>query len=91
MLLLLVILLLDGGHLHSEDLLHLGWQRLLHVLLDAAQQEGLQLFVEAGVAGVPALPVLGLKMLPGVKPAARNVERSWSRSSTREETAGSET
>lgn len=66
--LLLVVLLLHGAHLHPEDLLHLGGQRLLDVFLDAAQQEGLQLFVQAGVARVAAFPVLLLEQLPRVKP-----------------------
>jgi len=66
--LLLVILFLDGAHLHSEDLLHFGRKRFLHVLLDAAQQEGLQLLVQARVAGVTAFTVRLVEQLPGVEP-----------------------
>ena len=49
---LLVALLLDLGHLDAQDLLDLGWEGLLNVLLDAAQQERLQLGVQVGEAGL---------------------------------------
>jgi len=50
---------------------HLGWQGLLYVLLDSAQEEGLQLLVQGGeTAGVPLPihPMLRLKLLPVGKP-----------------------
>lgn len=72
----LVVLLLNGAHLHSEDLLHLRRQRLLHVLLDPTQQKGLQLLVQAGVARVPALAMVLLKYLPRVEPAQRECDTS---------------
>lgn len=66
--LLLVILFLDSTHLYSEDLLHFGRKRFLHILLDSAQQKRFQLFVKTRVAWVPAFTVFLLKQLPRVKP-----------------------
>ena len=42
----LVVGLLVVGHVHAEDLFHLGGQGLFHVLLHAAEEVGLQLFVQ---------------------------------------------
>lgn len=67
LVLLLVVLFLNGAHLYPEDLLHLGRQRFFHIFLHSAQQEGLQLFVKAGIARVSALPMLLFKHLPRVK------------------------
>lgn len=64
---LLVVLFLNGAHLHPEDLLHLGRQRFLHILLHSAQQEGLQLLMKAGIARVSAFAMLLFKQLPRVK------------------------
>lgn len=65
----LVVLLLLGGHVHTEDLLHLGGERFFHILFDAPEQEGLQDFVQALVAVISPFPMLILKILPGLKPA----------------------
>lgn len=65
----LVELLLLRRHVDAEDLLHLGRERLLHVLFDTAQKEGLQDFVETLIAVVPSLAVVVLKVLPGIEPA----------------------
>lgn len=62
--LLLVVLFLNGAHLHPEDLLHLGRQRFLHVLLDSTQQKRLQFFMKACVARVSAFPVILFEHLP---------------------------
>lgn len=64
----LVILLLQSRHFHSEDLLHFGWQRFLHILLHSAQEKRLQDFVKALVAILSAFPVVLLKILPELKP-----------------------
>lgn len=69
MQLLLVILFLDSTHFHSEDLLHFGRKGFLHILLDSAQQERFQFFVQTGVPGVPAFTMFLLKQLPRVKPS----------------------
>ena len=75
---ILVELFLLGGHVHTQDLLHLGRQGLLHVLLDAPQQEGLQDLVEALVAVIPRFPMFLLKILPGLESeVSRRMPRGW--------------
>lgn len=71
----LVVLLLQSRHFHTEDLLHLGWQRFLHILLHPAQQERLQDFVKALVAILSSFPVILLKILPELKPGNRKEEK----------------
>lgn len=65
----LVELLLLRSHVHTQDLLHLGGKRLLHIFLDASQQEGLKDFVETLITIIPSFPVFILKILPRIKPA----------------------
>ena len=64
----LVVLFLDVGHFHTEYLLCLGRQRLLHVLLDAPQQERLQLLMQVTEARLVGRLVLALKVFPPCKP-----------------------
>lgn len=68
----LVKLFLLCSHVDTEDLLHFGGERLLHVLFDSAEQERLEDFVEAVVTIISAFPVVVLKVLPGIKPVVRN-------------------
>jgi hypothetical protein len=63
----LVVLLLKAGHVHPQNLLDFGGQVLLDVLLDAAENEGLEDLVELGVASLlcAARPVLVVELIPG--------------------------
>ncbi len=64
----LVILLLERRHVHAQDLLHFGRQRLLHVLFDAPQNVRLELFVQLGVALVRRVSVRLFERVPAFKP-----------------------
>lgn len=65
---LLIILLLQGRHLHPQDLLHFGWEGLLYILLHPTQEERLQHLVKALVAILTPFPMVVLKVFPGLKP-----------------------
>lgn len=65
---ILVKLFLLCGHFNTEDLLHLGRERFFHIFFDTPEQERLKDFVKTLIAVFPSLPMLILKILPGVKP-----------------------